>query len=81
MRVKNRDNLQINLKEKGIPTSVFYPIPLHLQECFKFLRYKQNDFPISEKASKEVISLPLNSLLKEEQINYIILNLINSNKI
>ena len=72
LRVKNRDTLQPKLKENGIPTSVFYPIPLHLQECFRYLNYKQNDFPISEKASNEVISLPMNSFLTSEQINYII---------
>ncbi len=72
LRVKNRNILQLKLKESGIPTSVFYPIPLHLQECFRYLSYKQNDFPISEKASNEVISLPMNSFLNNEQINYII---------
>jgi UDP-2-acetamido-2-deoxy-ribo-hexuluronate aminotransferase len=72
LRVKNRDILQIKLKDNGIPTAVFYPIPLHLQECFRYLNYKQNDFPISEKASNEVISLPMNSFLTNEQINYII---------
>ena len=72
LRVKNRDILQIKLKENGIPTSVFYPICLHLQECFGYLNYKQNDFPISEKASKEVVSIPMNSFLTNEQINYII---------
>jgi UDP-2-acetamido-2-deoxy-ribo-hexuluronate aminotransferase len=72
LRVKNRDALQLKLKESGIPTSVFYPIPLHLQECFGYLNYKQNDFPISEKASNEVISVPMNSFLNNEQINYII---------
>jgi UDP-2-acetamido-2-deoxy-ribo-hexuluronate aminotransferase len=72
LRVKNRDIFQLKLKENGIPTSVFYPIPLHLQECFQYLNYKQDDFPISEKASNEVISVPMNSFLTSEQINYII---------
>jgi UDP-2-acetamido-2-deoxy-ribo-hexuluronate aminotransferase len=72
LRVKNRDILQLKLKENGIPTSVFYPIPLHLQECFQYLNYKQDDFPISEKASNEVISLPMNSFLTSEQINYMV---------
>lgn len=73
LRVKNRDNLQIKLKANGIPTSVFYPIPLHLQECFKYLNYKQSDFVFSEEASKEVLSIPMNPFLSPEQINYIIL--------
>jgi UDP-2-acetamido-2-deoxy-ribo-hexuluronate aminotransferase len=72
LRVKNRDTLQSKLKENGIPTSVFYPIPLHLQECFDYLNYKHRDMPISEEASKEVISLPMNPFLSETQINFII---------
>ena len=72
VRVNNRDNIQEKLKKKGIPTSVFYPVSLHLQECFKFLNYKQGDFPISEKACNEVISLPMNPFLTYDQINYVI---------
>jgi UDP-2-acetamido-2-deoxy-ribo-hexuluronate aminotransferase len=75
LRVKNRDILQIKLKENGIPTSVFYPIPLHLQECFQYLHHQQGDFPISEKASNEVISVPMNPFLTNEQIDYIIYNI------
>lgn len=72
LRVKNRDALQLKLKENGIPTSVFYPIPLHLQECFQYLNHQQGDFPISEKASNEIMSIPMNPFLTNEQINYII---------
>lgn len=72
LRVKNRDALQIKLKENGIPTSVFYPIPLHLQECFQYLRHQQGDFPISEKASNEVMSIPMNPFLTDDQIDYVI---------
>jgi UDP-2-acetamido-2-deoxy-ribo-hexuluronate aminotransferase len=72
LRVKNRDTLQIKLKENGIPTSVFYPIPLHLQECFQYLRHQQGDFPISEKASNEVMSIPMNPFLINDQIDYVI---------
>jgi UDP-2-acetamido-2-deoxy-ribo-hexuluronate aminotransferase len=75
LRVKNRDVMQIKLKENGIPTSVFYPVPLHLQECFQYLHYRQGDFPISEKASSEVISIPMNPFLSNDQINYIIQNI------
>jgi UDP-2-acetamido-2-deoxy-ribo-hexuluronate aminotransferase len=72
LRVKNRDILQLKLKENGIPTSVFYPIPLHLQECFQYLRHQQGDFPISEKASNEVMSIPMNPFLTNDQIDYVI---------
>ena len=75
LRVENRDTLQKNLKDKHIPTSVFYPIPLHLQECFKYLDYQQGNFPISEKASNEVMSIPMNAFLTNEQIDYIIYNI------
>ena len=72
LRVNNRNNFQNELKKKGIPTSIFYPVSLHLQECFKYLNYKLNDFPISEKASNEVISIPINPFLTYDEINYII---------
>ena len=75
LRVKNRGNLQLKLKENLIPTSVFYPIPLHLQECFKHFNYKQSDFLISEEASRVVASIPMNPFLTPEQINYIIIKI------
>ena len=71
VRVKDRDKIQNKLKKKGIPTTVFYPIPLHLQECFKYLNYKKGDFIISEKVSNEVISLPMNPFLTRDQINFV----------
>ena len=74
IRVNNRDDLIKRLLENDIPSSVFYPIPLHLQECFKYLNYKKNDFPISEKASNEVLSLLMYPLNKD-QITYIISNI------
>jgi UDP-2-acetamido-2-deoxy-ribo-hexuluronate aminotransferase len=75
IRVKNRDKLQEILKENGIPTAVHYPMPLHLQECFKYLGYKQNDFSIAEKISNEIISLPMNPYLSDEEVSYICENI------
>jgi UDP-2-acetamido-2-deoxy-ribo-hexuluronate aminotransferase len=75
VRVNNRDDFKDELKKKGIPMSIFYPLPLHLQECFEYLNYKLNDFPISEVASNEVISIPMNPFLKNEQIDYIVSNI------
>jgi UDP-2-acetamido-2-deoxy-ribo-hexuluronate aminotransferase len=75
LRVKNRDTLQLKLKKNDVPTSVFYPIPLHLQECFQYLGHQQGNFPISEKASNEVMSIPMNAFLTNEQIDYIIYNI------
>ena len=75
IRVKNRDTLQQKLKEAGIPTAVHYPMPLHLQECFSYLGYKKGDFEIAEKVSKEIMSLPMNPFLKDEEIEYIAKNI------
>jgi UDP-2-acetamido-2-deoxy-ribo-hexuluronate aminotransferase len=75
LRLKNRDDNQIKLKNNAIPTSVFYPIPLNLQECFKYLNSKLSDFPISDQASKEVLSIPMNSFLNNDQIEYIVSNI------
>ena len=71
IRVKDRDEVQAKLKEQGIPTAVHYPMPLHLQECFAYLGYKKGDFPICEQVSIEIISLPMNPYLSNEEIAYI----------
>jgi len=71
IRVKNRDELQMKLKAEGVPTAVHYPIPLHLQEAFEYLGYNNGDFPVAEKICKEIISLPMNPFLTEEEIQYI----------
>ena len=66
-----RDELQAKLKEQGIPTAVHYPMPLHLQECFAYLGYQKGDFPICEQVSNEIMSLPMNPYLSDEEIDYI----------
>lgn len=71
IRVQNRDTLQAELKNHGIPTAVHYPMPLHLQECFTYLGYKQGDFPISETVANEIMSLPMNPFLSDDEIAYI----------
>ena len=71
-----KEILHLKLKELGIPTAIYYPIPLHLQDCFKSLNHKVGDLPVSEKAAQEVISLPINAFMKDE-IDLII-NKINS---
>lgn len=71
IRVKNRDVVQGRLKQVGVPTAVHYPMPLHLQECFWYLGYKKGDFPIAELVSSEVMSLPMNPYLSDEEIEYI----------
>ena len=71
VRVKNRDEVQAKLKEAGIPTAVHYPVPLHLQECFTYLGHEKGDFPIAEQVSSEIMSLPMNSYLTDDEIEYI----------
>jgi len=71
IRVQNRDSIQSRLKDEGIPTAVHYPIPLHLQECFKYLGYKAGDFPVCEKISHEIMSLPMNPYLSDEEILFV----------
>jgi UDP-2-acetamido-2-deoxy-ribo-hexuluronate aminotransferase len=71
IRVKNRDEVQAQLKEQGIPTAVHYPMPLHLQECFEYLGYREGDFPMSELISSEIMSLPMNPYLSDAEIGYI----------
>tara|TARA_B100001059_G_C17820975_1_gene578264 strand:- start:754 stop:1848 length:1095 start_codon:yes stop_codon:yes gene_type:complete len=79
IKVNDRDILQSKLKQDGIPTAIFYPVPLHLQECFKYLNYSKGDFPISEKLSKMVLSIPMNSFLTREQVNYIVSSIKKNN--
>lgn len=71
IRVKNRDTLAKALNEKGIPTAVHYPMPLHLQEAFSGLGYKQGDFPISERVSSQIMSLPMSPYLTGQQQDFI----------
>ncbi len=63
-----RDKIQQRLKENGISSVIYYPVPLHLQEALKFLGYQKGDFPVAEKAAKEVISLPMYPELEESAI-------------
>jgi len=68
IRSKERDKLISFLKEAGIMTMVYYPVPIHLQRVFSFLGYREGDFIEAEKASKEVISLPIFPELKSNQL-------------
>lgn len=71
IRVPRRDELQKHLEAQGIATGLHYPIPLHLQTAFAHLGYKEGDFPVTEKAAKEILSLPMYPELTEEQIQYV----------
>lgn len=72
LRVERRDELQAFLKENDIASMIYYPMPLHLQPVFADLGYKEGDFPETEKATKEAISLPMWPELKREQQEYVI---------
>jgi len=77
VRVQNRDGVQAKLKEAGVPTAVHYPMPLHLQEAFEYLNYKKGDFPISERVSGEIMSLPMNPYVTDNEIAYISENILS----
>ena len=70
--LENRDEISARLKEHGIPSAVYYPKCLHEQPVFKNLGYKWGDFPVSERASREVLSLPMSPFLTEEEQNKVI---------
>jgi len=67
IRIKERNALREHLQSRGVPTEVYYPKPLHLQKAFAYLGHRQGDFPVSEAASSEVISLPIYPELNEQQ--------------
>jgi len=72
LMAENRDGLQKRLTEKGIGCAIYYPLPLHLQECFAELGGKPGDCPVSEQVSKQVLSIPIFSEMTTAQQDYVI---------
>lgn len=72
VRVSKRDDLRAYLKEKGVGTEIYYPLPMHLQNCYKDLGHTKGSFPVSEQAAEQVLSLPIYAELSEAQLTYVV---------
>jgi Predicted pyridoxal phosphate-dependent enzyme apparently involved in regulation of cell wall biogenesis len=77
IRCKKRDELESYLREKGIATKKHYPIPIHMQECYKDLNIRQGELPIAEEISATELSLPMYYGMTDEEIQYVINNINN----
>lgn len=78
IRVSNRDAVKQTLADRGIGSAVYYPIPLHLQDCFRYLGYKEGDLPETERACREVLALPVYPELEEEKVRYVAAQLLDA---
>lgn len=72
IRVGLRDQLKDQLQARGVSTEVYYPIPLHLQECFSYLGYQRGAFPESERAAEDTLALPIYPELTDQQARYVV---------
>jgi dTDP-4-amino-4,6-dideoxygalactose transaminase len=68
---KKRDDLKQFLSERGVGTEIYYPVPLHMQECFKYLNYRPEDFPVSAEAAAKTLALPIYPELTADTIHYV----------
>jgi dTDP-4-amino-4,6-dideoxygalactose transaminase len=72
IRVHDRNELQESLRKKGVGTEVYYPVPMHLQDCFAYLGHAAGAFPESERAAAETLAIPVHPELTEEQARYVV---------
>lgn len=71
IKAEKRDELEDHLRSKEIGTSIYYPVPLHLQKCFEYFGYKKGDFPVAEKLCKTVLALPMFPELTEDEVSFV----------
>jgi dTDP-4-amino-4,6-dideoxygalactose transaminase len=72
VRVPNRNFVKRHLESRGIGTAIYYPVPFHMQECFRYLGYRQGQFPRAERAAEETLALPIYGELTEDQQRYVV---------
>ena len=72
IRVPRREQLRAALQQRGIGTEVYYPVPMHLQECFAYLGVRVGEFPESERAAEETLALPIYPELRTPQLRYVV---------
>ncbi len=72
IKLKNRDQIQLKLKEHGIETLIHYPVPPHLQNAYQNLNFINGSLPIAEDISKSVLSLPISPIISDEEVQYVI---------
>lgn len=76
IRTPERDALRSFLKDQGIPCGIYYPLPLHLQPAYSYLGYRKGDFPNAETTSREVLSLPVDPFLSDDEQSWVIENVV-----
>lgn len=78
VRIENRDQIKELLKTSGVPSMIYYPSPIHLQNAYAYLGYKVGDFPVAENLCKQVLALPVHTEITTQEQEYIVSTLIKS---